>query len=128
MYISFVRKNLQNLCCICTNVPCKDNIVTRLNIRVRCHNSVLCFNLTKQIPMRSKLFSVRSIQVFQNFHLFRWGINVMVWSGELCVEICKPEYTLNSFSIDHSRTVWSVNSSSTLFMVPCERYIYIKGK
>ena len=36
----------------------KDNVVTRLNIRVRYHNGVLSFHLTKLIPMRSKLFAI----------------------------------------------------------------------
>ena len=39
----------------------KDNIVTRLNIRVRYRNRVLSFHLPNQIPMRSKLLIVGNI-------------------------------------------------------------------
>ena len=49
----------------------------------------------------------------------------MIWSWGFCVQIYKPEFKVNKglfypiffSSIDHSRTVHSVQSSSTLFMV-----------
>ena len=46
----FRPKNPQNLT-IHVLVYAKDNIVIRLNIRVRYHSRVLSFHLTKQIPM-----------------------------------------------------------------------------
>ena len=56
-----------------------------MNIRIRYHNHVL----SHVIQIRSKLL--------QNFQLFSWGINVMVWSWEFCVQIYKPEFIDGTF-------------------------------
>ena len=49
-----------------SGVEDKDHIVTRLNIRVRYHNRVLSFHLTKTIPIRS---------IFDR--IYRWALEYM---------------------------------------------------
>ena len=105
----------------------KDNIVTRLNIRVRYRNRLSSFHLTSKFRWGQYFY----VKVFQSYELFCWRINVVVGSRENCVQMYKPEFKVYKWdfsaeksqftrwiflSIDHSRTVHNVQSSSTLFM------------
>ena len=106
-----------------------------MNIRVRYRNRLSSFHLTSKFRW-GQYFSVK---VFQRYELFCWRINDMVWSRENFVQMYKPEFKVYKWdfsaeksqltrwiflSIDHSRTVHNVLSSSTLFMhVPDGHYV-----
>ena len=115
---NFCLKLLLNLFSL---VLTKDNIVTRLNIRVRYPNRVLSFHLPKQIPMRSKLFK----SIPKNSAVFLRYLCYGLVQGFLCKNIqtrvqsiqmgLKSPDVPDEF-IDHSKTVHSVQCSSTLFI------------
>ena len=73
----------------------KDNIVTRLNTRVRYHDLWLSFHLTSKFRWGQYFY----VKVFQNFSLFRWRINV-IWfgSGKLAYEYTNQSIQMGLFS------------------------------
>ena len=83
----------------------KDNIVTRLNIRVRYHNLVLSFHLTKQIPMLVFCITIRFVNIFHSIHLLRWTFVVLYSPGILLYNrnaegLWYTNRTLQNFSSD----------------------------
>ena len=94
-------------CTFCLWVLPEDNIVTRSNIRVRYRNCLLSFHL----PSKFRWGQYFYVKVFQNFYLFCWRINVMVWSRENCVQMNKPEFKVYNWDFSAEKShFYTLNS------------------
>ena len=88
-------------------VGCKDDIVTRLNIRIRYRNRLLSFQLTSKFRWDQYFY----VEVFQNFWLFCWRINDMVWSRENCVQIYQPDFKVYNWDFSAEKShLYTLNS------------------